>query len=77
MVIKKIFAIIVDLVYKYFKMDNNLNIYFSKNKNKRPSLSKVTFNILALVFLLVARHLYIKSLLGCDGDEFKCVLNLF
>ena len=74
MVIKKIFAIIVDLVYKYFKMDNNLNIYFSKNKNKRPSLSKVTFNILALVFLLVARHLYIKSLLGCDGDEFKCVL---
>ena len=37
--------------------------------------SKSIFNIVCLIFLLVARHLYIKSLLGCDGDEFICILN--
>ena len=38
-------------------------------------ISKIFFNVLALVFLFVARKLYIKSLLGCDGDEFKCIIN--
>ena len=33
------------------------------------------FNILSLVFLFAGRNLYIKSLKGCDGDEFKCILN--
>ena len=27
------------------------------------------------MFLLAARKFYIKSLKGCDGDEFKCVIN--
>ena len=32
-------------------------------------------NFIALSFLLFARNLYIKSLLGCDGDEFKCIIS--
>jgi len=32
-------------------------------------------NFIALSFLLFARDLYIKSLLGCDGDEFKCIIS--
>ena len=55
-------------------MDNILKIYFPKKKKNRSYLAKVVFNILAFVFLVVARQLYIKSLLGCDGVEFKCVL---
>ena len=27
------------------------------------------------MFLIIARNLYIKSLTGCDGEEFKCVIN--
>ena len=60
---------------------NNRNQYSGlllKKKKKQilvSLLSKVIFNILAFSFLLIARTLYIKSLLGCDGDEFKCVLN--
>ena len=49
--------------------ENRENIF---NDHKK---SKSIFNIVCLIFLLVARHLYIKSLLGCDGDEFICILN--
>ena len=38
-------------------------------------LFKILLNILAFFFLLIGRNLYIKSLLGCDGEEFKCVIN--
>ena len=37
-------------------------------------LSKCVFNILALIFLIIGRNYYIKSLLGCDGEEFKCII---
>lgn len=36
---------------------------------------KLFFNALAFIFLLIARNFYIKSLLGCDGNEFKCIIN--
>lgn len=69
--------------YKLTKLifDNYLNGYkslvFKREKLHLivSNLSKLLFNLLALVFLIVARLLYIKSLLGCDGEEFKCVLN--
>ena len=32
-------------------------------------------NIIAFIFLIIAKHLYIKSLKGCKGDEFICVIN--
>ena len=41
----------------------------------RKNSTKIGFNILAFVFLIIARNLYIKSLLGCDGEEFKCIIN--
>ena len=41
----------------------------------REYSTKIVFNILAFVFLIIARNLYIKSLLGCDGEEFKCIIN--
>ena len=37
-------------------------------------LLKIVLNILAFTFLLYGRNLYIKSLIGCDGDEFKCII---
>ena len=30
---------------------------------------------MAFAFLIIGRNFYIKSLKGCDGDEFKCVIN--
>ena len=32
-------------------------------------------NILAFIFLIIGRLLYVKSLKGCDGNEFKCIIN--
>ena len=37
-------------------------------------LSENIFNILAFIFLFVARYFYIKSLLGCNGEEFDCII---
>ena len=38
-------------------------------------MSKLFFNVLAFILLLIARRFYIKSLLGCNGNEFKCIIN--
>ena len=47
-------------------------------KEKRPFTFSYLFyivsNFLAFIFLLLGRNFYIKSLLGCDGDEFKCII---
>ena len=32
-------------------------------------------NVLAFFFLIIARNLYIKSLKGCNGNEFICIIN--
>ena len=34
---------------------------------------KNIFNICTLIFLLIGRYLYIKSLRGCNGNEFSCL----
>ena len=68
---------------KLFLLKNfyNENKYSSlSSPNKKVSflsslISKIVFNILAFIFLLNARYLYITSLFGCDGDEFKCIIN--
>ena len=69
-------------ILKFFNRENEYSRLLSKSKNyqklcllKKCSI-KIIFNILAFVFLIIARNLYIKSLLGCDGEEFKCVLSL-
>ena len=71
------------IIKKLFLLTNfyNKNKYSSlSSPNKKvsflsSSISKIVFNILAFIFLLNARYLYIKSLFGCDGDEFKCIIN--
>ena len=66
---------------KYLIIFYNKNEYSSlllKTKKLywlREYSTKIVFNILAFVFLIIARNLYIKSLLGCDGEEFKCIIN--
>ena len=37
-------------------------------------LSKNIFNILSFIFLFVARYFYIKSLIGCNGEEYECII---
>ena len=68
-------------ILKFFNRENEYSRLLSKSKNyqklcllKKCSI-KIIFNILAFVFLIIARNLYIKSLLGCDGNEFKCIIN--
>ena len=41
----------------------------------RSYLLKIILNISSLIFLFVGRKLYIKSLKGCDGDEFSCIIS--
>ena len=39
---------------------------------------KISFlftNIIAFIFLIIGRNFYIKSLKGCNGDEFRCIIN--
>ena len=49
--------------------------HFKKRKYTHKNILLLFTNILAFIFLIVARHLYIKSLKGCKGDEFICVIN--
>ena len=59
----------------------NVNYDLTQNKNKTGRKSflfkifKYATNFISLFFLFIARKLYIKSLLGCKGDESICVLN--
>ena len=51
----------------YLPIKNNFD--FSKRK-----IFFFVSEIISLVLLLYARAFYLKSLLGCDGDEFKCIV---
>ena len=51
-------------------------LFQKKKKNfVHLNISRIIFNITSLIFLFIARNFYIKSLIGCDGEEFKCILN--
>ena len=64
-------------ILKYLNEKNGFKAINSEKKDNffYPCVSKILFNILSLVFLFVGRNLYIKSLLGCNGEEFKCIIN--
>ena len=49
-------------------------IFYKKQKLSFTFLINIFSNLLAFIFLIIGRHLYIKSLLGCDGGEFKCII---
>lgn len=52
------------------------NDYFpiiTKVTNYKQKIYFFIREIIGLVLLLIGRNFYIKSLKGCDGDEFKCV----
>lgn len=46
-----------------------------KNKSKKY-LFLFLREIITLILIFLGRHLYIKSLKGCDGDEFSCLHNI-
>ena len=54
-----------------FKSNANLS---SASENK--SSLKVIANVIAILYLLYGRILYIKSLKGCDQSEFACLNDL-
>ena len=54
-----------DIIRKKKKLYNVFALRINKN----------LLNLISLFFLFNARKLYIKSLLGCNGDEGICVLN--
>ena len=56
-------------------------IYQCKRKNVKIkflfiSIFKYLTNIIGFYLLYIARKYYIKSLLGCDGDEGKCIVKI-
>ena len=60
-----------------------IKYYISLNKSKDNKIEINLFkykiiinNILMTSFLFIGRYLYVKSLKGCDGDEFKCTKSL-
>ena len=46
------------------------------NKNIKIKLKKYILDIIAFLYLVFGRFLYIKSLRGCDKSEFECLHNL-
>ena len=40
------------------------------------NINKYLTNIIGFYLLYIARKYYIKSLLGCDGDEGKCIVKI-
>ena len=64
--------------FKQLFYENKYSRIFYKLKiiaSPKSFLYKIISNFIALSFLLFARNLYIKSLLGCNGDEFKCIIS--
>ena len=55
-------------------IEKKRSIFIKKKLFSQKNILLFT-NILAFVFLIIGRFLYIKSLKGCDGDEFICVIN--
>ena len=62
--------LIYQIKYEFFSKMN-----FFKRKYTYKNIFLLFTNIIAFIFLIIAKHLYIKSLKGCNGDEFKCVIN--
>ena len=46
----------------------------AKSFLRKRNIISLFKELLGLSFLLIGRSFYIKSLKGCDGDEFKCVV---
>ena len=67
-----------NLILTYFHNEKGYSSELFQEKKinfSNSNVSRILFNIISIIFLLIARNLYIKSLIGCDGDEFKCILN--
>ena len=60
------------MFFKGYKKLNNLKN--NKNNKKIFIFKKIFNNILIIIFFYFGRNLYIKSLKGCNGDEFKCII---
>ena len=60
---------------KIFLYKNNYVTINKKHKYEKivKLIFNVIFNVMALIFLYIGTNLYIKSLKGCNGDEFSCI----
>ena len=54
------------------KTNNN----FQKESNFKIIFKKFIINFIVILFLLIGRQLYIRSLQGCSKTEFECLHNL-
>ena len=45
-----------------------------KCQNNITQIKTLFYNIIGIILLLIGRSFYIKSLNGCNGDEFECVV---
>ena len=63
--------------YKLIKINKDLYIQTKKCKKKSLYLKifKYISNSIGLFLLFIARKFYIKSLLGCNGNEAICLVN--
>ena len=63
--------------YKLIIINNEILFHIKKCKEKLffVKIFKYITNLIGLFILFIARKYYISSLLGCNGDEGKCVLN--
>ena len=62
---------------KLYSLISSKTNYFPLTNNLSKTNSKIFFiirELTGIILLLYGRQYYIKSLKGCDGDEFKCIV---
>ena len=59
------------LEFEEYKIWNNKRLKIIKPKN----IYRLSINLMQIIFLIIGRNLYLKSLAGCNGDEFTCVIS--
>ena len=59
--------VLLKIKYDYIPLKTKL--YFTKRK-----IFFLFTEFISLIILLYGRYLYIKSLLGCNGDEYQCIV---
>ena len=68
---------IIYFCMKLYSLISSKTNYFPLTNNLSKTNSKIFFiirELTGIILLLYGRQYYIKSLKGCDGDEFKCIV---
>jgi hypothetical protein len=68
-IIKSDYELILAIVQKNAKK-------LEKNENVKKKYKKFIINIIAILYLIIGRFLYFRSLKGCSKSEFECLHDL-